>query len=222
MSSTPPDVLVPQDMQPAAAPGAAAPAAMSATACARELRARFPGLFGSVVRPVKLHVQTDIQARAPDVFTRKALSAFLRRHTGSTAYLLALSRGKQRFDLDGQPCGEISEEHRAVAAAELARRRENVAAREAAAEDERRQRANLLRDYERTTLTPANFCALTGITLPELEARLAQARDEAAQARQAQRTDERAHREPHDPRRPPRGRLAEPSRRPDPSPGKAR
>ena len=38
-------------------------------------------------------------------------TAFLRRHTGATSYLVALTREPQRLDLDGQPAGEITEEH---------------------------------------------------------------------------------------------------------------
>ena len=52
----------------------------------------------------------------------QALSAFFRRHTGSTSYLIAVSKAAHRFDLDGQPAGEISAEHREAAVEELARR----------------------------------------------------------------------------------------------------
>lgn len=106
----------------AAAP-VAAPPAMSPADCARELAQRFPGLFDGPAKPLKLRIQADIQARAPGVFSRSVLSAFLRRLTGSTAYLNALSRAPARLDLDGQPAGEISEEHRNLALEELARRR---------------------------------------------------------------------------------------------------
>ncbi|WP_239505836.1 ProQ/FINO family protein, partial [Enterobacter hormaechei] len=56
-------------------------------------------------------------------FTKAQLSAFLRRHTGGTGYLIALTQAKTRFDLDGNPAGEISEEHLNAAKEELARRR---------------------------------------------------------------------------------------------------
>lgn len=94
------------------------------------LVARFPALFGAAVpKPLKLRIQADIQQRAPGTFTRKALSAFLHRHTTSTAYLKALVAAETRFDLDGAPAGEIAAEHREAAAAELARRRAIVQAR---------------------------------------------------------------------------------------------
>jgi len=170
-----------------------APGAISdLAACAAELKARFPALFTGAPKPLKLRVQADIQQRAPGVFTRQALTAFLRRHTGSNAYLIALTQSSERFDLDGQGAGDLNAEHRDAAAQELARRRELRQQREQAAgreppprrdprEDEaRRERAVLLRDFERTTLTEANFCALKGIPREQLQAQLAQAREEAA------------------------------------------
>lgn len=108
----------------AAAAPATEQARMSLEACTVELRQRFPALFGGGPKPIKLRIQVDIQARAPGVFTRPALSAFLRRLTGSTSYLLALGKATQRLDLDGQPAGEISAEHHEAARQELARRRE--------------------------------------------------------------------------------------------------
>jgi hypothetical protein len=64
---------------------------------------------------------------------------------------------------------------------------------EQAAENEaRRGRAQLLRTYETSTLTRANFCALKGISEAALEAQLVQARAE------------RGEREPRPPRPGPR------------------
>jgi len=163
-------------------PAAEAPAAatLDPVACAAQLKLRFPALFSGAPKPIKLRIQADIQERAPGVFTRQALSAFLRRHTGSTSYLIALTRSSQRYDLDGQAAGELSEEHRQAAAQELARRRQLRQEREEREASERRARAGLLRDFERTTLTPANFCALKGVPLEQLDALLELARQEAA------------------------------------------
>ncbi|MBN8511186.1 MAG: prop effector ProQ, partial [Burkholderiales bacterium] len=70
---------------PAGAAATATPPA-DPDACAAALRARFPALFGGAPKPLKLRIQADIQARAPGVFTKAALSAFLRRHTGRHGY----------------------------------------------------------------------------------------------------------------------------------------
>lgn len=168
--------------EPAAADAAPEP---GADACGDQLRQRFPALFGGAPKPLKLRIQADIQQRAPGVFARPALTAFLRRHTGRTAYLLALTRSAQRFDLDGAPAGEVSVEHRQAALDELARRRALRQAREAEWEAQRRARAELLRAYENTALSEANFCALKGIAAGELPRLLELARREAAESRQA-------------------------------------
>lgn len=173
--------------------------------CAAQLKQTFPALFGGPAKPLKLRIQADIQERAPGVFTKQALSAFLRRYTGGTSYLVTLTKSAHRFDLDGNPAGEISEEHRKAAADELARRRANRQAREQLEEEQRRNRAQLLRDFERTTLTPANFCALKGVAPEELDALLELAR------REAQERPPMPERRPFDDRRGPRGHQGHPS-----------
>lgn len=165
---------------------AAGPATLSPAETAERLKGLFPALFTGPSKPIKLRIQADIQARAPGQFTKAALSAFLRRYTGSTSYLIALTRAPHRLDLDGQAAGEISEEHRQAAGEELARRRSVHEARREAEEAGRRERAQLLRAFETTTLTKENFCALKGLAPEALEAQLAQAREEAQQWRDQQ------------------------------------
>ena len=202
MSSTPaPD---PAPIAPTAA------AEMTPAACAGELKRRFPALFAGAVKPLKLRIQVDIQERAPGVFTKQALSAFFRRHTGSTSYLIAVSTATHRIDLDGQPAGELSAEHRQIALDELARRRANGESRRELEEQQRRNRAGLLRDFQTTTLTRANFCVLKGVADEELDGLLEIARGEAEErARQQPVFDQRGPRREAPPRaaqRPPRSR----------------
>jgi len=231
---------------PAAAATTAA-ADLSPAACAARLAELFPALFGAgPPKPLKLRIQADIQQRAPGVFSRKSLSGFLHRYTTTTAYLIALSKAAQRIDLDGAPAGDVNDEHREAANAELARRRgiheerraaENAARREADAQarqqhaaeaDARRDRAALLRAFETTTLTPANFCALKRLDQAQLDATLAVARQERAQRppdvrpdlRPDMRGDTRGERRPE--QRPPNERGGRPDRadgRPDGRPG---
>jgi len=157
------------------------------------LKKHFPALFTGQPKPLKLRIQADIQERAPGVFAKPVLSAFFRRYTGSTSYLIALGKASHRFDLDGQSAGELSEEHRQLARDELTRRRQVVRDRDQQAQAQqqaaqaevlaaRQARAALLRDFQRTTLTPANFCALKGMTAEALNTVLEQARQEAAEA----------------------------------------
>lgn len=122
-----PDIPTPPETAPDPTP--------SAADTARLLAEHFPALFGAgVIKPIKLRIQVDIHQRAPGVFTKKALSTFLQRHTTGTAYLRALvAEGATRFDLDGQPAGEIAVEHRDAAGVELERRRAIVEAKKQAA-----------------------------------------------------------------------------------------
>lgn len=150
----------------------------------QQLKQLFPALFGGAVKPFKLRIQVDIQERAPGRFSKQALSAFFRRHTGSTSYLIAVSKAPHRYDLDGQPAGEISAEHRQVALDELARRRESQQSRRELEEQQRRNRAGLLHDFQTTTLTKANFCALKGVPVDQLDGLLEIARQEAAERAQ--------------------------------------
>jgi sRNA-binding protein len=117
-----------------AAATAPARSELSPAECAARLAEMFPALFGTQgpPKPIKLRIQADLQQRAPGLFTRKALSIVLHRHTTSTPYLKALVAAPTRFDLDGQPAGEIAEEHRQAAREEVERRRAVVAARRAA------------------------------------------------------------------------------------------
>ena len=201
---TPDTAEAPADASTVEAP--AAKADISPAATGARLAELFPALFKGPAKPFKLRIQVDIQERAPGEFSKQALSAFFRRHTGTTSYLTAVSQGTQRFDLDGQAAGELTEEHRQVATDELARRRAITKARreeaiqaqrdahrearkqeratqqqDQQAQQERRNRAQLLRDFDTTRLTAANFCALKGIAPDALEAILAQAREEAKQ-----------------------------------------
>lgn len=204
-----------------AAPAPARPHDKTAD-CAQRLAQRFPALFGGAPKPLKLRIQADIQEQAPGEFSKADLSAFFRRHTGSTSYLFALVKGTTRFGLDGAPAGEISAEHRQIAQDELARRRTIRDERRRVEEQQRFNRATLLRDFERTTLTPANFCALKGLAVEELEPLLALARDEARadaeqRARHAPPRDARPPR-PHG-ERPPRGDRPRGTGRPRPPRG---
>jgi hypothetical protein len=172
---------------PAAAP--AVPGAMTLETCTQQLKARFPKLFTGAPKPLKLRIQADIQQRAPGVFSKPALSAFFRRYTGSHGYLLALTKATHRFNLDGEPDGDLADEHRKAAVDELARRRaiqdERCAAEDTQRrleEQQRRNRGQLLWDFERTTLTAANFCVLKGVKPEELDGLLAIAREELKNA----------------------------------------
>ncbi|HYP31983.1 MAG TPA: ProQ/FINO family protein [Burkholderiaceae bacterium] len=172
----------PADDAPAAEAQPAGQAARPAPEdCGPQLKALYPALFSNPPKPLKLRIQADIQARTPGQFTKPQLSAFLRRYTGSHAYLNALVKATHRFDLDGNPGDELSEEHRNAAVEELARRRANTQARIALEHEQRANRATLLKEYEANTLPAAEFAASKGIAEAELEPLIARARKEATE-----------------------------------------
>jgi sRNA-binding protein len=169
--------------------------------CAALLAARFPAVFGKDVhRPLKLRIAADIQQELPNTFTKRALSSFLHRHTTSTLYLKALANEANRYDLSGAAAGEVSAEHKQAAVEEVQRRRALQQQRRAGAIESQRKaelaqrdaeiarreadgkqrvaRARLLRAFETSNLTRANFCTLMGVADAELDGLLAQARDE--------------------------------------------
>jgi len=245
---------------PDAAPATPAAPDLSPAATGARLAELFPALFvgpdgKGTWRAIKLRIHADIQARAPGQFSKRTLGIFFSRYTTTTPYLKALAApGAQRHDLDGQPAGEIAEEHRVLAAEEVARRQAIAAERRAAfrkpppraaqatieneapapreprapresghdgrrdsaprrgppgprptarhdaparrdarpsthseppapqaalpADPAQRERALLLRAFESSPLSRANFCALKRISEAELDAALAQARVE--------------------------------------------
>lgn len=107
---------------------------LSPAACGARLAELFPALFAAAspalpgepaaqVKPIKLRIHADIQARAPGEFSKRVLGIFFSRYTTTNAYLKALAHAPHRIDLDGQPAGDIAQEHRQAAVVELDRRR---------------------------------------------------------------------------------------------------
>ena len=117
---------------------------LSPAACGARLTELFPALFVAPggpgpAKPIKLRIHADIQARAPGTFSKRTLGIFFSRYTTTNAYLKALSSAPHRFDLDGQPAGEIAEVHRQAATEELARRHALAAERRTAQRLPRRE-----------------------------------------------------------------------------------
>lgn len=90
-------------------------------------------------KPLALRIDAALRERFPE-FERKTLRAAMRMHTASTRYLKALERSTDRFDLDGNAVGEVSEEQRTHAASLL---KERFAAK---AKQQREQRAKQQRE----------------------------------------------------------------------------
>lgn len=84
-------------------------------------------------QPLALGIHKTVKERMPEV-EAAALRAAMKIHTASTRYLKALVVGKERFDLDGQPAGEVTEEQREVASTALRERFKKAAERRKADE----------------------------------------------------------------------------------------
>lgn len=98
---------------------AATPARIEPRAMLKRLQAESPAFRDC--KPLALKIDTSILARFQD-FDRKNLRIAMRMHTASTKYLKAVERGSERFDLDGKPAGEVTEEQRQHAATTLKER----------------------------------------------------------------------------------------------------
>ncbi|MDI3490473.1 MAG: ProQ/FINO family protein [Thauera propionica] len=140
-------MITENDGSTAAAPepdSSAAPAAPKQRIEPRALLQRLQKEFAAFrdCKPLALKIDASIAERMPEI-DRKSLRAALRMHTASTRYLKAVERSQQRFDLDGQPAGEVTEEQRTHAATTLKERFAAVAKqqkekREAEAAEKRR------------------------------------------------------------------------------------
>ncbi|MCL2021888.1 MAG: ProQ/FinO family protein [Betaproteobacteria bacterium] len=84
-----------------------------------ELRARFE-VFRTF-QPLAIGIDKAIRSRLPEA-NRKTLRIALSMHTHCNRYLRLLAKAEQRFDLDGQPVAEVSEEHRQFATTALEER----------------------------------------------------------------------------------------------------
>jgi ProP effector len=72
-------------------------------------------------KPLALRIDAVILERHPE-FERKTLRAALRFHTATTRYLKAMERSTERYDFDGNPAGEVTEEQRTHASTTLKER----------------------------------------------------------------------------------------------------
>ncbi|MCL2075749.1 MAG: ProQ/FinO family protein [Betaproteobacteria bacterium] len=84
-----------------------------------ELRTRFE-VFRNC-QPLAIGIDKAVRARLPEA-NRKALRIALSMHTHCNRYLRLLAKAEKRFNLDGEPVAEVSEEHRQFATAALKER----------------------------------------------------------------------------------------------------
>jgi ProP effector len=157
-----------------------------------DIQARVPGVFSKKSLAIFLHRYTTSTAYLKALATathRIDLDGAAAGEVAEEHRAAALQEAERRralFEERRQAERDLANEARR-ATAEQARKERNAqqAARHAAhnhaAADAARQRAVLLRAFETTTLTPANFCALKGLVEADLQAQLTLARQEREQ-----------------------------------------
>ncbi|MDR1890537.1 MAG: ProQ/FinO family protein [Zoogloeaceae bacterium] len=103
----------------------------------KELQAQFPAFRDCL--PLSIGIDKAIKAALPEV-SKKSLRIALSLHTHGNRYLRGMAKATQRFDLNGLPVGEVTEEHRQHAAETLRERMKKQAdERRAAQKAEREQ-----------------------------------------------------------------------------------
>ena len=93
-------------------------------------------------RPLAIGVHKAINASHPEV-DKQALKMTLKRYTASTKYLKAVAAGGARYDLDGNPAGEITPEQQKQANDALLDRFRKQAERHREAEKAKQHQAKL-------------------------------------------------------------------------------
>lgn len=84
------------------------------------LRERYPALFAAAdPKPLKIGIHKDLLERHPEL-DLSGLKRALTLHTGRFGYQKLLKAGAVRFDLDGQPADEVTEEQAEIARQRLA------------------------------------------------------------------------------------------------------
>ncbi len=100
-------------------------------------------------QPLAIGINKHLVALLPEL-DRKNLRIALRIHTNSLRYLKGMEKASVRFDLEGNPAGEVTEEQRAYAAEILRERfKKNVAQRKVqrAAEEMQRKADDAARQH---------------------------------------------------------------------------
>ncbi|HBQ1993398.1 TPA: RNA chaperone ProQ [Klebsiella pneumoniae] len=109
------------------------------------LAERFPQCFSAEgeARPLKIGIFQDLVERVGGEMnlSKTQLRAALRLYTSSWRYLYGVKAGAIRVDLDGNPCGELEEQHIAHARQQLEEAKARVQAQRAAQQAKKREAA---------------------------------------------------------------------------------
>ena len=93
-------------------------------------------------QPLAIGIHKAIKARLPDI-GEGSLRIALKGYTASTKYLKVIANGKQRFDLDGNPAGEVTAEQRQQALEMIKERFRKIAERKKAEQEAKERQEKL-------------------------------------------------------------------------------
>lgn len=93
-------------------------------------------------QPLAIGIHKAIKVRLPDIGDG-SLRMALKGYTASTKYLKAIANDKQRFDLDGNPAGEVTAEQRQQALETIKERFHKMAERKKAEQKSKEQQEKL-------------------------------------------------------------------------------
>jgi len=82
------------------------------------LKEKYPKTFFSEadkVRPLKIDIHVDLCAALGDEYSKTAVKRALKNYAKTPEYFAVLKKGESRIDLNGEPCGVVSEEHIEIA-----------------------------------------------------------------------------------------------------------
>ncbi|EEJ2565072.1 RNA chaperone ProQ [Salmonella enterica subsp. enterica] len=109
------------------------------------LAERFPHCFSAEgeARPLKIGIFQDLVERVGDEMnlSKTQLRSALRLYTSSWRYLYGVKPGATRVDLDGNPCGELEEQHVEHARKQLEEAKARVQAQRAEQQAKKREAA---------------------------------------------------------------------------------
>lgn len=124
------------------------------------LAERFPLCFTTEgeTRPLKIGIFQDLVERVPesDNVSKTQLRSALRLYTSSWRYLYGVKLGAQRVDLDGNPCGELEQQHVDHARTQLEEAKARVQAQRA-----EQQAKNVKQPESRPTQRVPSSCSET-------------------------------------------------------------
>lgn len=140
-----------------------------------ELMERYPAVFGDKPKPLKIGVLQDLMEQHKGEISAKTVRKLLRVHTSRREYLKAVAAGGPRYALDGTTAGEVTERERTLAKEML-----SGGSRSEMSTDEiyRAHRALVLKTFEKSGLSVAEFALTHGDDANKLAKDLELARQE--------------------------------------------